>query len=124
MAEAVRLCALDDIADGAARLFETEPDRAPDIFVVRKGARAFCYVNDCPHQHLPLDFVPGRFLDLSRRHILCTNHGAWFEIETGACLRGPCRGERLCALAVRIEHGAVWLDGGAPVRVKPGQGPG
>ena len=107
-----RVCALDDIDDGATRLVETEPERDPDIFVVRKGARVFAYVNDCPHQNLPLDLVPGRFLDLHKARILCTNHGARFEIETGECVLGPCRGERLAAVPVRVVAGEVWIEAG------------
>jgi nitrite reductase/ring-hydroxylating ferredoxin subunit len=110
MAGARRLCALDDIADGASLLVETEPERAPDLFVVRKGARVFGYVNDCPHQNLPLDLVPGRFLDLQKTRILCTNHGARFDIETGKCVSGPCLGERLEPVAVRVVAGEVWLE--------------
>lgn len=107
-----RLCALEDIADGGTRLIETEPERDPDIFVVRKGARVFAYVNDCPHQNLPLDLVPGRFFDLQKRHILCTNHGAKFDVETGKCVFGPCLGARLAAVPVRVLAGEVWLDAG------------
>lgn len=112
MEGATRLCALDDIADGDARLFETEPDHDPDIFVVRRGAQVFGYVNDCPHQNLPLDLVPGRLLDLEKRRILCTNHGARFDIETGKCVWGPCLGERLTPVPVRVVAGEVWLEAG------------
>jgi nitrite reductase/ring-hydroxylating ferredoxin subunit len=36
-------------------------------------------------------------------------HGARFRIADGYCVAGPCRGERLSAVAVRIEAGLVWL---------------
>jgi nitrite reductase/ring-hydroxylating ferredoxin subunit len=37
-------------------------------------------------------------------------HGASFRIETGLCISGPCRGEQLESIRVRIEGDAVLLD--------------
>ena len=102
------LCRLDDIPDGEGKGFDIG-DGGPGIFVVRQGQRLFSYVNDCPHANLTLDFMPDRFMSRDKRHILCANHGALFEIETGACTRGPCRGKLLTPVPVALRDGRVVL---------------
>jgi len=42
-------------------------------------------------------------------HFQCSTHGARFRIADGYCVAGPCRGERLSAVAVRVEDGVVRL---------------
>jgi nitrite reductase/ring-hydroxylating ferredoxin subunit len=73
------------------------------------------YENSCPHLGSPLDWVPDRFLDLERRHILCATHGALFRIADGFCVGGPCAGKSLKPVASRVEAGGIYLgpDGAA-----------
>ncbi len=107
-----RLCALTDLADGDAIGIDDPNDPwAPGTIVVRQGDRAFAYVNDCPHAHLPLDVIEGRFLTRERSALLCANHGARFRIEDGACLAGPCRGARLTPVPIVIEKGEIFRHG-------------
>jgi len=42
-------------------------------------------------------------------------HGALFEIDTGACVAGPCMGKALRALPVRVTQGYVMLDENVPL---------
>ena len=43
-------------------------------------------------------------------HIACHAHGAWFEIDTGACVQGPCLGKRLTRVPLVVDDaGAVRL---------------
>ncbi len=106
------LCQLADIVDGDARAFDSVDGRlnGTGVFVVRRGTQAYCYVNDCPHLHITLDFVPGRFMNKDAGLIQCANHGARFEIETGECVWGPCRGDALTSLPIRIVNGTVVLE--------------
>jgi nitrite reductase/ring-hydroxylating ferredoxin subunit len=53
--------------------------------------------------------MPHRFLDAEGEFVQCGVHGALFRIETGECLRGPCLGETLEALPVRVSNGQVYL---------------
>jgi nitrite reductase/ring-hydroxylating ferredoxin subunit len=106
------LCQIDDIADGGSAGFVAQVQGQPrSVMAVRQGARVFVYVNDCPHTGQPLDFTPGKFLNLEGTHILCTGHGALFRIEDGHCVSGPCVGDDLQALAIVVEDGAVWVTG-------------
>jgi nitrite reductase/ring-hydroxylating ferredoxin subunit len=77
---------------------------------VRKGDQAYCYVNVCPHYRSPLEWKDDTFLDYDEQHILCSLHGALFRIEDGYCFFGPCGGESLKRIAIRIEDGNVILD--------------
>ncbi len=102
------LCRLDDIADGEGKGFGNEGSE-PAILVVRQGTRVFAYVNDCPHAHITLDFIPDRFMNRDKTMILCANHGALFDIRSGACLQGPCKGKHLTPVAVAVKDGELIL---------------
>jgi nitrite reductase/ring-hydroxylating ferredoxin subunit len=39
-----------------------------------------------------------------------------FEIETGDCVSGPCLGQGLQPLAVKVRNGYVLLDDSVPLR--------
>jgi len=105
MSQAERaLCALADIPDGGSKGFPAAPGAFMGLFAVRRGEQVWVYVNSCPHIGLPLDPVPDRFLDAKRQHILCSAHGARFEIESGECVSGPCYGEALEPVPARVEE--------------------
>ena len=105
-------CQLGDIVDGDARAFDSVDRRLnpTGLFVVRRETQAYCYVNDCPHLHITLDFLPGRFMNKDAGLIQCSNHGARFEIENGKCVWGPCRGDALTSLPIEIVNGTVILE--------------
>ena len=105
------LCRLDDIEDGQAKGFTLGQGlEAREIFVVRAGARAFGYVNSCPHLGTPLDWQVNRFISLDSGLLMCATHGALFEIEGGLCVDGPCVGQNL-------EPAPVVVDGDGRVRL-------
>lgn len=106
------LCRTDDVPDGGALGIEGGGPGDPGVIVVRRGARIDAYRNDCPHARLPLDLVPGRLMARDGRHLLCANHGALFEPETGLCVRGPCVGRRLARVGAEVRDGAVVVRAG------------
>ncbi|MCB4820609.1 Rieske (2Fe-2S) protein [Roseicella aerolata] len=107
------LCRLEDIPEGGAKGFSAPPGGFVGLFAVRKDGRVHVYVNACPHIGLPLEPLPDRFLDPRRQVILCAVHGARFRIEDGQCVSGPCIGEALEAVPVRIVDGQVMVPAGA-----------
>ncbi len=108
-----RLCRLVDLPDGGTRSFGASPGGFTGLFAVRRGERAFVYVNACPHIGAALDAVPGRFLAADGNLIVCGTHGAAFRIEDGLCLRGPCEGRSLEPIPVEIVEGELLVPADA-----------
>lgn len=102
------LCAVADLADGSGRgfVFGAGTDRRA-VFVIRRGSDVYAYENSCPHVGTPLDWVPDQFLDPDGSHILCGTHGALFRIEDGHCVSGPCAGDALRPVTVRVTDGRI-----------------
>lgn len=102
------LCALSDITDGRAlELSFTSGDDRVEIFLQRRGEAVFAYENNCPHAYLPLNMTKGQFTEKSGKYFMCQNHGALFDMETGACLAGPCNGQGLTKIEVDLKDGNI-----------------
>lgn len=101
----VRLCTLDELPQAGARGFDLRGRGTDDLFVVRRGDLLRAYRNSCPHW--PGASMPWRkdgYLDGAAEHIVCHGHGARFTLEDGLCVMGPCRGQMLEAVPLRIEE--------------------
>ncbi len=107
------LCRLDDLPDGEAKGFPAATGGFTGLFAIRQGRVVRVYVNACPHLGLPLDWAPDRFLSVDGTRIVCATHGAEFRISDGECLAGPCYGDRLEPVTVRIEDGVVFVPADA-----------
>jgi nitrite reductase/ring-hydroxylating ferredoxin subunit len=101
------LCRLDEIADGQSKGFRPPPGAFTGLFAVRRGDQVVVYVNACPHIGSPLDWSPDRFLSSDGSRIVCSMHGAQFDIGSGLCTHGPCKGDHLERVAHRIEDGCL-----------------
>lgn len=76
-------------------------------FALRVDGQAVAYVNRCAHVAAEMDSPEGQFLTDDKRWIICSIHGAIYDPSNGYCIEGPCRGERLLAIDVVEQHGAV-----------------
>lgn len=104
------ICRLAELHDPGSRAFELgEGDWPLRGFVVRRGAQVSAFVNRCPHQGHPLNWRPDQFLSTDGSVILCSSHGAIFDLVDGTCIAGPCAGAALQRLALRIEAGLVMV---------------
>lgn len=65
------------------------------------------FKNLCRHQPLPLDYGDGEFLTEDGQYLLCRNHAALFEPDTGLCVSGPCTGACLFKYDVRQEGDTI-----------------
>ena len=101
------LCRIEDIPDGEARGFVPVDTGHRSVFAVRRGDRAFVYVNRCPHAGAELEYAQDRFLSADRLRIICFAHNAQFDVETGHCVAGPCVGQALEAVTARIVEGVI-----------------
>jgi nitrite reductase/ring-hydroxylating ferredoxin subunit len=104
----VRLAALDEIAEGGARNFVLQMKAGRfHGFVVRKSNHVFGYRDRCPHMGMPLAQELDRYLTSGSELIVCSWHGALFDIESGRCVGGPCAGARLTPWPVVVAHGDI-----------------
>ncbi len=101
------LCRLDDIGEGEARGFSWLDGQ---VVAVRRNGKLFVYENRCPHFGVNLDFQQDKFFSYDESFLQCAMHGALFEVETGACIAGPCRGQPLTPVAFEVVAGQVFLD--------------
>lgn len=106
------LCRVEDLSDPPSKAFTLQFDDGEEveIFAVRKDDCVYAYINDCPHQLLPLNWKDDVFLTLDKSRILCVMHGATFRIETGQVLSGPMPANcALTAVPIDVIDGVVRL---------------
>jgi nitrite reductase/ring-hydroxylating ferredoxin subunit len=107
------LCQLDDIRDGGSKGVMPNERGRDRMLLVRQGDSVRAYINNCPHyDRAPLGWKKNEFLSGDGQHIMCAAHGALFDIESGLCTLGPCLGQSLTPVLVRVEGGSVVLVGG------------
>ena len=104
------VCASAELAErGRAHLWDVLLWRRPArAFALRFEGRVVAYINRCAHVPAEMDWQPGEFLDLERRFVLCSLHGASYEPASGHCVGGPCAGGRLISLRVEERDGLVY----------------
>jgi nitrite reductase/ring-hydroxylating ferredoxin subunit len=86
----------------------TESWPIPGILVIANGqCRAF--ENRCPHAGHRLDFPPGRYLSADQQWLQCRSHGALFDLNSGECVDGPCVGERLTEIPIKVTETQVTI---------------
>jgi nitrite reductase/ring-hydroxylating ferredoxin subunit len=112
MEKPILICALDRLSDPGSYGFALDfGDERVAGFVVRRDGQYFAYRNSCPHTGSPLDWVDHQFLDVEGALIQCAVHDARFLIDTGECISGPCPGESLEPLPIRVDGGNIYLLG-------------
>lgn len=111
--ESKATCILEKPGELEARGTELAPgDERRRFFVVRKNDCYYAYRNNCPHAGAPLNWNTNQFLTYDNEFLLCSLHGAIFEIESGYCVAGPCEGDRLTAVPFEIIDGKIVINPG------------
>jgi nitrite reductase/ring-hydroxylating ferredoxin subunit len=106
----VFLCRVDQLQEpGTWNVVLGEGEDELDIVIVQTRGARHAYINCCPHQFIPLEIFPNHFLTEDKTHLVCSGHGARFELATGACTSGPCLGKGLDLLAIEERDGAIYL---------------
>ncbi len=94
---------MDDIAEPGARSFSlTGPQGEIQGFVIRFAGEIRAYINSCPHARVTLNWANEKFFDYDYNFVQCSMHGALFDPLSGYCIWGPCVGESLSALPVKV----------------------
>jgi nitrite reductase/ring-hydroxylating ferredoxin subunit len=106
----MRLCHIDDLPDGGSRGFDPQRGGQDTLLVVRQGRELFAYADACPHHGTPMAWRKDAYLDAAGQHIVCAAHGALFDIDSGLCVLGPCLGDTLSPVLLKIhDNGEVHL---------------
>lgn len=115
---AYAICSMNDIPSQKARGFhltrvdENGAKRPWPVVVVRWGKQVFGYVNICPHDGVNLDWERNTFLDPNYGiRLMCGKHGALFDLGTGMCVDGPCKGRGLQPVALSVLDGDICVTG-------------
>jgi ketohexokinase len=108
------LCRLDELADPGSRGLLLPLSAGADLacFVVRLGDQVHAYHNACPHTGAPLEWRAHQFLDADGRFVQCALHGALFTPADGRCVHGPCAGDQLRPVPVRVRDD--WVTWSVP----------
>jgi len=105
----IQLCRIDEILPDTARGFSTTETGADhEVFVINKQGEYFGYINSCPHTGAPLEWMPHQFLSLDADNIQCSLHGARFTIDQGLCIQGPCLGQGLTPIKLKITENIIY----------------
>jgi nitrite reductase/ring-hydroxylating ferredoxin subunit len=116
-AAAYAICAVGDIPNRRTRgfhLLRRDPDGTDHpwhIVVIRWDRKLYAYANVCPHQGVHLDWEREQFLDGAGERLVCGKHGAMFDVATGECVDGPCRGDRLEPVRLSVLDGDICVVG-------------
>jgi len=104
------LARLDAMPDGRPVDAEaTIDDASESLILIRAGPHVDAFPNVCPQAGRRLDWAPGQFLVSRDGHLVCAAHGASFELRSGLCVAGPCRGESLRRVDVSVDDSTVRL---------------
>jgi nitrite reductase/ring-hydroxylating ferredoxin subunit len=106
------LCALSEIPERGKEL-RIDSETGPQwLMLFFREDQLTAWRNVCPHQGRALNWAPDEFLFSPEGLLVCSHHGASFELPDGECVAGPCKGDRLKAVEVRVENGLVYLTNG------------
>lgn len=105
------LCHQTDITESQCKELVINTTGTPvELFLVRHGNRLYAYQNHCPHTGVNLNWQPDQFLDITGHFLQCSTHGALFRIHDGECIRGPCLGQSLPAMALSFDADRIYLE--------------
>jgi nitrite reductase/ring-hydroxylating ferredoxin subunit len=111
------LCRLRELPDGESRGFDPFDKGRDTMLVVRQGSCVYAYSDSCPHiDGAPMAWRKDAYLNGDRSRIVCSAHGAQFDIATGACTLGPCLGQSLTRVPLMVDDdGKVFLASANPL---------
>jgi nitrite reductase/ring-hydroxylating ferredoxin subunit len=107
-----RITAIEEVPENDTLLFiieERNTGEEAEAILLRAGDEIACWLNYCQHlTHIRLD--KGSGAPTRNGEIVCANHGATFERDSGLCTYGPCEGAYLNGVEVAVENGDVYLE--------------
>jgi ketohexokinase len=101
-----------DTVTNARATIARVPGKAFSVILIKDGeGRIRAWVNNCPHQHVPLNEAYKVDVNPFTKTMKCSVHDAWFKVDDGECVEGPCYGDHLTPFPIRIdEDGNIFAD--------------
>ncbi|RBP47178.1 Rieske (2Fe-2S) protein [Arenicella xantha] len=103
MTNTVSLCNLSELPRNGALGFDPFNEGRDTVFVVDTIHGPVAYRDLCPHYgSTSLPWRKNAYLNSAADKIICAAHGAEFQINTGVCVSGPCVGQSLTPVPIKI----------------------
>lgn len=107
----VKIAKAKDFSEGKTFKFNLKrSDRVTEAFAFKKGVNYYAYLNLCRHWSVGLDYDDNGFFSKDGKFLICRNHGAVYEPQTGACRGGPCNGVSLYKVPLVEMDGIIYAD--------------
>jgi len=106
-----RIASLDAVPGDTTYLFtvrDVDEGERREAVLVRSDDGVRGWLNYCRHL-LDVRLDKGSGAPMRDGELVCANHGAYFETDTGFCTFGPCEGATLEPVAVDVVDGDVYL---------------
>lgn len=111
MSTASQIVSVDDVPTKSTLIYRLQPvdsDEPKEAILLWDEEDVVSWLNYCQHfTHIKLD--KGSGAEMRNGEVVCTNHGAYFEADSGRCTYGPCEGAYLNEVDVSVEEGVVYL---------------
>ncbi len=80
------------------------------IILIKYEEEVKAYENNCPHQDVPLNEAYKVDVNPFDKTMKCSVHDAYFQVEDGYCIDGPCMGDELAPIPIRVDKdGNIFL---------------
>lgn len=81
------------------------------VVLIKHDDEIKAYENNCPHQDVPLDEAYKIDINPFEMTMKCSVHDAYFRIEDGVCVEGPCWRDELKPVDIEIDAdtGGIYL---------------
>lgn len=80
------------------------------VILIQHHDEIRAYENNCPHQDVPLDEAYKIDINPFEKTMKCSVHDAFFTIEEGVCVEGPCLNDGLSPVSIRVDSkGDIYL---------------
>ena len=103
------LANLKQLSNARTLVVDAESGRK-SVVLIKFEDTVKAYENNCPHQNVPLNEAYKIDVNPFEKTIKCSVHDAFFKIEDGLCVDGPCWNESLATVNIDIEeNGDIYL---------------
>ncbi|UVE48904.1 Rieske 2Fe-2S domain-containing protein [Haloferax larsenii] len=111
MSDLERICSVDDVPADTTFLFRVAGDDEDEreAILVRTDGDIRGWLNYCMHL-TDIKIDKGSGATMRNGELICENHGAYFEADTGYCNYGPCEGAVLDDLDITVDGDHVFLS--------------